>query len=502
MSNGFLKIKGDKVVDADGTPVILRGAGLGGWMNMENFITGYPGHEFQHRAAMLSVLGPEKYEFFFDKFLEYFFTEADAKFFASLGLNCIRLPFNYRHFEDDMNPRVLKEGGFKHLDRVIDLCAKYKIYTILDMHTVPGGQNPDWHSDNPSSHAAFWEHKDHQDRCIWLWEQLATHYKTNPWIAGYNPINEPCDPQHSRLPAFYSRFEPAIRAIDPDHILWLDGNTFAMEWKDFSPDLPNCVYALHDYTMMGFPTGERYRGTPEQKTKLERQFLRKAMFQHTNSVPAWNGEFGPVYANPLLDDNAEEINAERYNLLGAQLEIYDKYQIPWSIWLYKDIGVQGMVYTSPDSFWMTTIKPFLEKKRALQLDAWGKYPSKQVADVIDPLVKWIDSVAPAAKETYPTPWATERHVVRNVLQTFVASSFSQEFAELFSGMGEEELERAAKSFAFEECLQRDGLNRIMSKHAEISRLALEKGVTGERLEVAESFDLMVGGGGAASEPLP
>lgn len=88
---------------------------------MENFITGYPGHESQHRAAMRRVLGPEKYEFFFDRWLEYFFTEADAKFFAGLGLNCIRIPFNYRHFEDDMNPRVLKESGFKHLDRVIEL---------------------------------------------------------------------------------------------------------------------------------------------------------------------------------------------------------------------------------------------------------------------------------------------------------------------------------------------------------------------------------------------
>lgn len=70
---------------------------------------------------MEEVLGKEKADFFFDKFLEYFFTEDDAKFYAKSGLNCIRLPFNYRHFEDDMNPRVLKESGFKHLDRVIDL---------------------------------------------------------------------------------------------------------------------------------------------------------------------------------------------------------------------------------------------------------------------------------------------------------------------------------------------------------------------------------------------
>jgi aryl-phospho-beta-D-glucosidase BglC (GH1 family) len=216
---------------------------------MENFITGYPGHEFQHRASMLKVLGKEKYEFFFDRFLHWFFTEKDAEFFASKGLNCLRVPFNYRHFEDDSNPRVLKESGFKHLDRVIEVCARHKIYTILDMHALPGGQNPGWHSDNPTHVASFWIHKDFQDRAVWLWEQIAARYKGNPWVAGYNPINEPCDPEHWRLPAFYERLEQAVRKIDPDHILWLDGNTFAIEWKFFDKKLPNCVYSLHDYTV-------------------------------------------------------------------------------------------------------------------------------------------------------------------------------------------------------------------------------------------------------------
>lgn len=91
---------------------------------MENFITGFPGHEKGHRAAMLQVLGQEKYDFFFDRWLEYFFTEADAKYFAQLELNCIRLPLNYRHFEDDLNPKVLKVEGFKHLDRVIDIVSQ------------------------------------------------------------------------------------------------------------------------------------------------------------------------------------------------------------------------------------------------------------------------------------------------------------------------------------------------------------------------------------------
>lgn len=244
---------------------------------------------------MLEVLGKSKYEYFYDNFLHYFFQEGDAKFFRSLGLNCLRIPFNYRHLEDDLNPRVLKTDGFKHLDRVIELCSKEGIYTILDMHTLPGGQGPGWHADNTTSYAAFWDYKDHQDRTVWLWEQIAARYKGNGWIAGYNPINEPCDPEHVRLPAFYDRLETSIRAVDPDHILWLDGNTFAAEWRGFDKVLPNCVYALHDYSMMGFPTGDRYKGTEEQRERLKRQFLRKSEFQRTHKATIWNGEVRPQW---------------------------------------------------------------------------------------------------------------------------------------------------------------------------------------------------------------
>ncbi|OJJ47052.1 hypothetical protein ASPZODRAFT_131983 [Penicilliopsis zonata CBS 506.65] len=470
MATGILKVQGDKIVDGNGDTIVLRGAAIGGWMNMENFITGYPGHESQHRASMCEVLGKEKYEFFFDRWLEYFFTDADAKFFADLELNCIRIPFNFRHFEDDMNPRVLKESGFKHLDRVVEICAKHKIYTILDMHTAPGGQNPDWHSDNPTNYAAFWEYKDHQDRTVWLWKQIAARYKGNPWVAGYNPLNEPCDPQHVRLPAFYERVEKEIREVDPDHILWLDGNTFAMEWRGFDKVLPNCVYSIHDYAAMGFPFGERYTGTETQKATLERQYLRKVDFMNEHKTPIWNGEFGPVYANPQIDGDAASINQERYNLLGEQLRIYDKYQISWSIWLYKDVGLQGMLHTSPHSKWNQTIQSFLEKKNLLWLDAWGRRPSEGPKAALKPLIEWIDKVNPiAGRETYPTPWNTERHLLRAVFQTFLAASFSDDFAELFRGMDEADLDALAHSFHFDECVQREGLNEILRQHAHLSR---------------------------------
>lgn len=220
---------------------------------------------------------------------------------------------------------------------------------------------------------------------------------------------------------------------------------------------------------MGFPTGDRYRGTPEQKELLERQYLRKAEFMTEHGTPVWNGEFGPVYADPVFDVDAETINQERYNLLGEQLRIYDKYKINWSIWLYKDIGLQGMIFTDPQSKWNTTIQPFLKKKREFWLDKWGRRPASEPGAALKPLVEWIDWVSPTAKYTYPTSWNTEMHVMRNVFNVFLAASFVDEFAALFRGMGEEELEELARSFHFDECVQREGLNKILKEHARLSQ---------------------------------
>ena len=38
------------------------------------------------------------------QFLEHFFGEPDAAFFASLGLNCIRIAISYRHIEGQRAP--------------------------------------------------------------------------------------------------------------------------------------------------------------------------------------------------------------------------------------------------------------------------------------------------------------------------------------------------------------------------------------------------------------
>lgn len=117
------------------------------------------------------------------QFLEYFFTREDAKFLASLGLNCVRIPINHRYFMDDEQDFAMKEQGFKLVDRVVEACAAEGLYTVLDMHTFPGGQNAGWHSDSGVHRSLFWENKDLQDRSIKMWVEIAKRYVGNTWVS-------------------------------------------------------------------------------------------------------------------------------------------------------------------------------------------------------------------------------------------------------------------------------------------------------------------------------
>jgi hypothetical protein len=153
-------------------------------------------------------------------------------------------------------------------------------------------------------------------------------------------------------------------------MLFIDGDTYTMDFTYFQNVLPNSVYAYYDYAMFGFPIPGQplYTGSKEQKSKRIRQSDRKVFFMREKNIPIWNGEFGPVYADEHTDPEAVKTNNARYHMLQDQLEIYARGQVSWSIWLYKDIGYQGMMYVSPDMPYMKLIAPFVATKQNLALD--------------------------------------------------------------------------------------------------------------------------------------
>lgn len=448
-SNPLLKTSGTGLATRDGTPVRLRGAGLGGWMNMENFITGYPGNEDAMRSAVRDVLGERRYELFFDRLLTVFFTEADAALLASKGLNCLRVPVNYRHFEDDARPFEIREEGFAHLDRVVELCARYGIYTIIDLHSLPGYQNHQWHSDNPTHLSFFWTHPHFQDRVVHLWEVIADRYKDNPWVVSYNPINEPADDSGQVLPAFYDRLAGAIRAVDPHHILFLDGNHYSAEFDIFGDPIDNTVYTCHDYARAGFARSTGYPGHTDgvwiDRDQVEDSFLRRTAYMRKTNTPIWVGEFGPVYTgDPVRDEQCAQ-------LLADQLEIYRRHEANWTIWTYKDVGLQGLVHLAPGSAYDRHFGAFMAKKHRLGAEAWGS-PEGAALDLIKPLEQLVADEFPGF---CGQPFSTRQWLDVIIRHVMLGQPLIQEYAELFRGLGDDDVLALADSFALERCVSRD-----------------------------------------------
>jgi endoglucanase len=459
MKHRFLTVSGSKIRDASGNAVSLRGYNIGGFMNMENFLTGFPSTESLQREALFRALGPERYELFFARFMTAFFSDEDAHYLASLGMNHVRIPFSYRHFEDDDRPFEMKEAGFRLLDSVIAVCERHGLYAILDLHALPGAQNMHWHSDNPTHKALFWQHRHFQDRVVELWKNLANRYMGNATVAGYNLMNEPGDASNQKIKPFYDRAIGAIRDIDPDHIIFLDGNRYGQDFSAFEgfDPYPNTVYAAHDYKLPGYSYGGPYpgvtRGIFVDRAHVEQTFLKRTEFMQKTGTPIWIGEFGPVFTgDPARDE-------DRYHLLEDQLDIYNEFDAHWSLWAYKDVGGQGLVYAARDSAWRQRIKPVMEKKARLGVDSWGSSDA-DVRYIMGPIEETIAREYPRFD---PFPFGQQNWVQQLVRSILLAEPMAEDFGALFTDVKDDEtLIELADSFAFGNCVRRQRLAELIA----------------------------------------
>jgi aryl-phospho-beta-D-glucosidase BglC (GH1 family) len=453
----LLRVQGARIVDGDGHAVRLRGVCVGGWLNMENFITGYAANETMMRAAVRQVLGDERAERFFERLLTAFFDEGDVSFLSSLGLNSVRIPINYRHLEDDARPFEVKEDGFRHLDRAVEMCARHGIYSVIDLHALPGSQNHHWHSDNPTHVAGLWTQRQFQDRVVNLWEAIADRYKDNAWVAGYNPMNEPADESRQVVGPLYSRLFEAIRAVDPHHILFVDGNTYSTEFDVFADPYENTVYTCHDYVAAGLGRGGPYPGYTDgvyfDRSAIEAKFLQRTEYCRQTGTPIWVGEFGPIYTGDTARDEG------RYAILADQLEIFAEHEAGFAIWTYKDVGRQGLVHLTPGSPYELRFRDFILKKNRLAADHWGS-DGVGVAEVTKPVQ---DLVAREFPGFDPYPWGRAQWVETLLNNILLAQPLVGEYAGLLAGLSDDELCALADSFAFSNCTVRERLAEALAK---------------------------------------
>jgi hypothetical protein len=168
-------------------------------------------------------------------------------------------------------------------------------------------------------------------------------------------------------------------------------------------------------------------------------------------TPIWVGEFGPVYTGDPSRD------AMRYRLLADQLEIYRDHGASWALWTYKDIGLQGLVHTPPDSPYVRRIAPVLEKKARLGVDSWGSTDAG-VREVLDPIEKLFAEEFP---DFAPYPWGAHRWVHGIVRHVLLAEALVGDFGRAFEGVTPDEAAELAGSFALDRCVVREPLAEIL-----------------------------------------
>lgn len=331
----FLKTNGTKIIHPQEGTVILQGVNLGGWLMMEGYILhslNFPVQQFKKKFKQR--LGQAALEAFESEFRNNFIREDDLCRIAGFGFNCIRLPFHYRLIES--RPCRYSNRGTAYLDRLLNWAKRRRLWVILDLHAAPGAQNHDWHSDSQGK-AELWTRKDFQKRTYALWEFLADRYKGCEAVAGYDILNEAVTEDVGTLNAFYRNIIQHIRRVDKNHIIFVEGNTWAVDLDclaKFEDD--NLALSIHAYQPLDFTSHFvphltypfRYNGQRWNKNIIRKQLSHYAKIAQRRAVPVFVGEFGVNYRQGLYGENL---------WVQDMLALFKEFGFSWTYWTYKAI---------------------------------------------------------------------------------------------------------------------------------------------------------------------
>jgi hypothetical protein len=330
LTAGFLRVSGKQIVDAQGQNVILRGMGLGNWMLQEPYmmdVSGIAANQQQLKLKIAALVGADNTAAFYAAWLTNAMRDADVAALAAAGFNSIRLPMHYNLFtlpiEQEPVPgqNTWLTNGFKLVDDLLASCEAHHIYLILDMHGCPGGQGHDQPiSDYNPAAPSLWENSTNRAKLVALWHELATRYANRTWIGGYDLINEPnwtfennanlngCgDQTNAPLRQMFMDLTTAIRQVDTNHIIFLEGNCWAGNYNGLLPSWDdNLVISFHKYG--GQPTAASLQPWVDMRDQW--------------NLPVWLGESG---------ENSNEWFRE-------VVRYAEQANIGWAWWPWKKIG--------------------------------------------------------------------------------------------------------------------------------------------------------------------
>jgi endoglucanase len=337
----FFSTSGKNILDGNGQQFLIKGTNLGNWLVPEGYMFGFSNTNSPKliNEAFSELIGPAATADFWKKYLSVYVTRQDIHYLRSLGMNSLRVPFNYRLFTREYYMGTSDENhGFQLLDSLVQWCRAENIYLILDMHAAPAGQTGD-NIDDGYGYPYLFDDTASQNQTISIWKRIAEHYSNEPIVMGYDLLNEPIatyfDAAHFNplLEPLYKKIAAAIRQVDKNHILFLGGAQWDSNFNPFNkPFDDKLVYTFHKYW------------TPPTKAVIQ-QYID---FRDKYNVPIYIGETG------------ENTNG----WIDSFRVVLEKENIGWHFWPYKHMKSERCIVTFEQPAMYDTVIAYTKKDRS------------------------------------------------------------------------------------------------------------------------------------------
>lgn len=345
----FLQVSNGKIVDEKGKEVRLRGVNLGNWLLIEGYMLCGPNEPEKNIRRNLGMkTGAAGARKFFQQYQDAWIKTDDLKRIKRWGFNVVRVPFNYRLFIDSPEGNFYARNGWDRLTWLVRECAKIGLYCLLDMHSAPGGQNPDWHGDpgrgktiDGPGRAGLWDSEKSRQRMIRLWKDIAARFKDEPAVVGYDIVNEPStDRKHKAVfNQLYRDCAAAIRSIGDRHIIFLEGLVWSTDFSlmedvdDEQVAITPHFYMPHAFSF-NWELDLKYPGKVEgvywDKARLKKTLLKITAWARKRNRPILMGEFG-------VNTRCPSCHAET-RWVKDVVDIFEELKLHWTYWSYKVIS--------------------------------------------------------------------------------------------------------------------------------------------------------------------
>ena len=321
----LLHTSGTRIVNASGATVQLKGLNLGGWFIMEKWMCPLDSGSLPDTYSVITNLdrrfGVAIEQSLLRTYQTNWITTADLDNITNGGYNCVRVPVWWGNFYSITNTTSSgwRADAFAVLDWLVTNCATRNIYVVIDMHGVVGGQSTS-DSTGQQNQNQYWTSSTFQNETAYLWTQIATHYKGNSAVAGYDLINEPFGTNNSTTTAMvwpaYASLYTTVRAADPDHIIIMEGAFGSWNWSMLPNPATygwtNVVYSMHEY-QFGGTLAQCEAGSDNQVTDFN---------NHKSwDVPDYIGEWNDMGNGAACYDYS--------------INDYNNDGISWTMWSYK-----------------------------------------------------------------------------------------------------------------------------------------------------------------------